>query len=268
MVLSGDGGDEAFAGYGTYTYWLDRDPRARTISDLRSPRASFYWGRQAFRTRLTRDSWHDLAEWQNIIYYVDDQRRRDLWRPEYHGLIGRGCEVFEESDRIARKYDRVAYAQYLDFKTYLPFDILTKVDVASMYHGLEVRPPLIDVRVVELAARLPLNQRIGRNGSSEPIPKYLLKKILGRTFPPEFINRKKQGFAIPRDIWFGHGQPARELLESVLLDPASRLDEFFNPQQIQLQLNLHEGARDNSNALWLLLVLGLWLGQNSHVTFN
>lgn len=268
MVLSGDGGDEAFAGYGTYTYWLDRNPLTRTFSDLGSPRASFYWARRAARTRLTSGSWHDLDEWQNIIYYVDDQRRRDLWRPEHHDLVTRACEVFADADRIARKHDRVAYAQYLDFRTYLPFDILTKVDVASMYHGLEVRPPFIDVRVVELAARLPLEQRIGRNGSSDRIPKYLLKKILGRVFPPEFINRRKQGFAIPRDLWFGPGQPARKLLESVLFDPASRLEEFFNPQQIQLQLDLHNGGHDNSNALWLLLVLGLWLGQNPQVTFN
>jgi asparagine synthase (glutamine-hydrolysing) len=162
----------------------------------------------------------------------------------------------------------VAYAQYLDYQTYLPCDILTKVDVASMYHGLEVRTPLIDVRVVELAARLPLNQRLGRNGSSELVPKYLLKKILGKTFPPEFINRKKQGFAIPRDVWFRPGQPARKLLEEVLLDRGSRLDEFFNPPEIRTQLDLHNEARDNSNALWLLLVLGIWLGQNPQVSFN
>jgi asparagine synthase (glutamine-hydrolysing) len=269
MVLSGDGGDEGFAGYVSYDYWLKTDPLLQARQDLlTAPRASFYWARQALRTRLTSGSWHDLAEWQSMLYYIDEQSRRALWRPEYHNLIGRGCEVFEQADRKARHNDRVAYAQYLDYQTYLPCDILTKVDVASMYHGLEVRTPLIDVRVVELAARLPLNQRLGRNGSSELVPKYLLKKILGKTFPPEFINRKKQGFAIPRDVWFRPGQPARKLLEEVLLDRGSRLDEFFNPPEIRTQLDLHSEARDNSNALWLLLVLGIWLGQNPQVSFN
>jgi asparagine synthase (glutamine-hydrolysing) len=269
MVLSGDGGDEGFAGYGSYAYWLGRDPVRRTWSDLpRSPRASFYWARQGLRNRLTRGSWHDLAEWESTFCFVTEQGRRALWRPEYQSFIGRGCEIFEEADRNARRNDRVAYAQYLDFQTYLPCDILTKVDVASMYHGLEVRTPLIDVRVLELAARLPLDQRLGRNGSSELVPKYLLKKILGRTFPAEFIHRKKQGFAIPRDVWFRPGQPARKLLEAVLLDRASRLREFFNPQEIQLQLDIHNEDRDNSNALWALLVLGLWLAQNPQVTFN
>ncbi len=270
MVLSGDGGDEGFAGYFSYDYWMKTDPLRLARHDLRrrGPRASFYWARQAVRTRWTSGSWHDLAEWQNTLYYLDEPSRRAIWRPQYHSLIGRGCEIFEQADRRARRHDRVAYAQYLDYQTYLPCDILTKVDVASMYHGLEVRTPLIDLRVVELASRLPLTQRMGRNGSSERIPKYLLKKILGRTFPPEFIHRKKQGFAIPRDVWFLPGHPPRKLLDAVLLDRGSPLYEFFNPEEIRRQLDVHSKDRDNSNALWLLLVLGIWLGQNPQVSFS
>ena len=269
MVLSGDGGDEGFAGYGSYLYWMETHPVVRAWGDLpRSPRASFYWARRAVRTRLTTGSWHNLADWESSLYFVNERGRRALWRPEYQGLVGRGCEIFEQADRKARRNDRVAYAQYLDYQTYLPCDILTKVDVASMYHGLEVRTPLIDLRVLELAARLPLKLRLGRNGSSKRIPKYLLKKILGRTFPPEFVHRKKQGFAIPRDVWFLPGQPARKLLEAVLLDRGSRLYEFFNPEEIRTQLDIHSEERDNSNALWLLLVLGIWLGQNLQVSFN
>jgi len=269
MVLSGDGGDEGFGGYGHYAYWLDTDPFFRAREDFpASPRASFYWARQAIRKRRHGGARHDLAEWQELLYYMNEESRHALWRADYHSFIGRGCEIFEQSNRKARRNDRVAYAQYLDYQTYLPCDILTKVDVASMYHGLEVRTPLIDVRVVELAARLPLNLRIGHNGSSERIPKYLLKKILGRSFPPAFVHRRKQGFAIPRDMWFLPGQPARKLLEGVLLDRASRLYEFFNPKEIRRQLDIHSEAGDNSNALWLLLVLGLWLEQNPQVCFN
>jgi asparagine synthase (glutamine-hydrolysing) len=270
MVLSGDGGDEGFAGYGSYAYWMTLDPLARAREDLlrRAPRASFYWVRQAARRRLFGGTPRDLDEWQGLLYYVGEQSRRALWRAEHHELIGRSCEIFEQGHMRARRHDRVAYAQYLDFQTYLPCDILTKVDVASMYHGLEVRTPLIDLRVVELAARLPLSQRLGRNGSPERVSKYLLKKILGRTFPPEFIHRKKQGFAIPRDVWFLPGQGPRKILQEVLLDRGSRLCEFFNPEEIRMQLETHGEDRDNSNALWLLLVLGLWLGQNPHVGFN
>jgi asparagine synthase (glutamine-hydrolysing) len=269
MVLSGDGGDEGFAGYQSYAYWAECDPLRRTFNDLpRSPRASFYWARQAARTRLKSGSWHALAEWQGMLYYVNEQSRRALWREEHHRLIGRGCEAFEGAGRRARRNDRVAYAQYLDFQTYLPYDILTKVDVASMYHGLEVRTPLIDLRVLGLASRLPQSMRLGRNGSPAPITKYVLKKLLGRTFPHEFVHRKKQGFAIPRDVWFLPGRPTRVMLEDVLLDRGGRLHEFFNPEEIRAQLDVHSEGRDNSSALWLLLVLGLWLGQNPEVSFN
>ena len=273
MVLSGDGGDEGFAGYHSYAWWMTLDPRERARQDFRrrAPRASFYWARRALRTRLATGSWNDLSEWQGLLYYVNEQSRRALWRAEHHDLIGRGCEVFERAGRSARRHDRVAFAQYLDFQTYLPCDILTKVDVASMYHGLEVRTPFIDLRVLELASRLPLGLRVGRNGtngSSEQVPKYLLKKLLARHFPPEFVHRKKQGFAIPRDAWFLPGRSTRRMLDGVLLDGGSRLREFFNPAEIRAQLDLHSKERDNSNALWLLLVLGLWLGQNPEVSFN
>lgn len=270
MVLSGDGGDEGFAGYGTYAYWMTLDPLERARADFarRAPRASFWWARRAARKRLVQGTRHDLSEWEGLLHYVGEQSRRALWREEHRGLVGRGCEAFEQGHRRARRNDRVAYAQYLDFQTYLPCDILTKVDVASMYHGLEVRTPLIDRRVLDLASRLPLGQRLGRNGGTERVSKYLLKKVLGRTFPPEFIHRKKQGFAIPRDIWFLPGQRPRKMLEEVLLDPGGRLQEFFNPGEVRAQLDIHSAERDNSNALWVLLVLGLWLGQNPGVSFN
>src|SRR5205085_8837725 len=119
--------------------------------------------------------------------------RHALWHKQYHDLIDRQCEIFAEADRNALRKDRVAYAQYLDFHTYLPYDILTKVDVASMYHGLEVRTPLIDLRVLDLATRPPLNLRMVRNGSGGRISKPLLKKILGKRMPHDFVHRKKQG---------------------------------------------------------------------------
>jgi asparagine synthase (glutamine-hydrolysing) len=269
MVLSGDGGDEGFAGYTHYDYWFGQDPAFRAREDFpRAPRAAFYWARQAIRRRMTGGSRQNLVEWENMISYLNQPSRRALWRTEFHDLIDEECEAFAEASRKAWRNDRVGYAQSLDFQLYLPYAILTKVDVASMYHGLEVRTPLIDLRVLELASRLPMNMRLGRNGSSKRISKYLLKKILGKTLPPEFVHRQKQGFSIPRDIWFLPDQPARKMLEGVLLDRNSRLTEFFDPKEIRAHLDLHTRERDNSNALWLLLVLGLWLQQNPEVSFS
>src|SRR6266436_577996 len=270
MVLSGDGGDEGFGGYPTYEWWMGLSQLTQAQHSARGlhPRAAFWYLRKAAHRFLTQGTLNTLSEWQGLSLYNHEHERRALWRDEFQGLVGRGCELFEEADAKARKFSRLSYAQYLDFQTYLPCDILTKVDVASMYHGLEVRTPLIDLRVVELAARLPLNQRFRSNGSSQPIRKYLLKKVLGKTFPPEFIHRKKRGFSIPRDQWFCAGQSGRRMLEQIVLDPHSRLYEWFKPEQVRAQLELHSETSDNSGPLWLLLVLGIWLQQNPEVHFG
>lgn len=269
MVLSGDGGDEGFGGYPSYHYWLNLDPAFRAWQDFpHAPRASFYWVRQAIKNRYRSGVRNQLHEWENLLYYFNTGARQELWREEFREVVDRPCELFAEADRKARRNDRVAYAQYLDFQTYLPCDILTKVDVASMYHGLEVRTPLIDLQVLKFASSLPRKLRVGRNGSSELISKYLLKKVLGRTMPPEFVHRKKQGFSIPRDSWFLPGKPARKMLEAVLLNRDSRLNELFQPESIRAHLDAHTAQFDNSNALWLLLVLGIWFEQNPGVSFR
>jgi asparagine synthase (glutamine-hydrolysing) len=136
-----------------------------------------------------------------------------------------------------------------------------------MCHGLEVRTPLIDLRVLELAASLPVDQRMRQNGSGEPTRKYLLKKVLGKTFTREFVHRKKQGFGIPRAEWFRQGQSGQRLWQEIVLDPKSRLYEWFNAEVVHAQMDLHK-RNDNSGALWLLLVLGIWLEQNPEVSFN
>ncbi len=269
MVLSGDGGDEGFGGYSSYDYWMQTTPflhAGRVMRD--APRDGFYLLRRAVRKYIANRTSNELAHWQNCILYVREGGRRALWRSEYQDVVSAGSAVFEEADRRARYWNRLSYAQYMDFQTYLPCDILTKVDVASMYHGLEVRTPLIDLRVVEMAARLPLNQRMRRNGSKTAVRKYLLKKVTGRTFPPEFIHRKKQGFAIPRNLWFLPGQQGRGLLEQVLLDTGSRLHQCFNPEEVRAQIEAHGTENDNSDTLWLLLVLGIWLEQNREINFN
>lgn len=269
MVLSGDGGDEAFGGYSSYDYWMETAPFLRAGRLMRSaPRDGFYLMRQAVRKYLVNKTNNDLLHWQNCILYVREGGRRALWRQEYQAVVAEGCAVFEEADRRARHWNRLSYAQYLDYQTYLPCDILTKVDVASMYHGLEVRTPLIDLRVVELAAQLPERQRLRRNGSQTNIRKYLLKQVTGRTFPREFIHRKKQGFAIPRPLWFLPGEQGRALLDEVLLAPGARLHQFFNAVEVRAQIEAHNQEHDNSDTLWLLLVLGMWLEQNPEVRFG
>jgi asparagine synthase (glutamine-hydrolysing) len=242
--------------------------RARDSARGGAPRAAFWWARRAARQYLADGTLNSLPQWQGFNLYLREGERRALWRDEFQELVGRGCELFEEADAKAKDSGRLSYAQYLDYQTYLPCDILTKVDVASMCHGLEVRTPLIDLRVVELAASLPVEQRMRRNGPGGPTRKYILKRLLGRTFPAEFVHRKKQGFGIPRAEWFYEGQSGRRMFEHFALDPASRLREWFRPEQVRAHLDAHGEARDNSGALWLLLVLAVWLEQNPEVRFG
>ena len=148
MVLSGDGADEAFAGYGRYDRWMRDGWWQRVIRAWRNPKQLGRW-----LWRLGRSAgWTPLDRWQRRYVGVCDATLRSaLWRPEYADVVTVESPAFVRADRQAPAADRLSYAQYLDIQTYLPGDILTKVDVASMCHGLEVRTPLCDVRVLEFA---------------------------------------------------------------------------------------------------------------------
>jgi asparagine synthase (glutamine-hydrolysing) len=275
MVLSGDGGDEAFGGYGRYETWMQQDPAIEAKRLLQSaatstrnfaPRAGFYWLRKSIQQY--RASGNHLPEWQKIMSFVGEEVRRDLWRPEYHSVFEQGAEVFEDADGKAKNWHRLAYAQYLDIQTYLPCDILTKVDVASMYHGLEVRTPLVDRCVVELAASLPLRQRYRHGVTGKVVGKYVMKKILAKIFPQEFIHRQKMGFGIPQRKWFFEGFSGRRLWDRVTMDERAPLYQWLDRRHVRSLLDQHGPNNDISNPLWLLLVLGLWLEQNPQISFS
>jgi asparagine synthase (glutamine-hydrolysing) len=145
----------------------------------------------------------------------------------------------------------VNQAQYLDLETFLPEDILTKVDVASMSVGLEVRPPILDRRVLALAASLPEDQLYRRD--SEYCGKLPLKQLAAGRLGEAFAHRPKQGFALPLERWL-RGTPGRIAdCEALLLNQSSPLREWFCPSVIQGVIK--SGTAEN---LWLLLVLQQW----------
>lgn len=268
MVLSGDAGDEAFGGYGSYRAWMS------TCDERTALRRARPWWKKAVLGLLRavgydRDARHDcnLQPWLDRIGYIHAPWRRRLWRDDFAGLIDRRCALFDRAAAAAPRCDPLSFVQFLDFQTYLPCDILTKVDVASMYHALEVRPSLLDVELVETAAQLPLEMRM-RSGPSGRTPKYALKALLQRTFPADFVHRRKQGFAIPRDRWFLPGGPLRARLEEIVSDRRSRLVKLLRGEAIGEMIREHSPQNDRSGPLWLLLVLGLWLEQHPDVTFS
>ena len=147
----------------------------------------------------------------------------------------------------------LSQVQYADFKTYLPGDILTKVDRASMANGLEVRVPLLDHTLVEWAARLPPVLKLcGRNG------KHILKRALEPFVPREILYRPKQGFAVPLAGWFRG--PLRRRLRGALLGPGLRDTGLFDMPFVEKLVEQHSsGARDHSAALWTLTMFEAFL---------
>jgi asparagine synthase (glutamine-hydrolysing) len=144
--------------------------------------------------------------------------------------------------------DPLALVQYLDYKTYLPGDILTKVDRASMAHSLEVRTPFLDYEFVEWASSLPSDVKLrGSEG------KHVLKRALEPVLPREVLYRDKMGFAVPLDTWFRGS--LREHIANTVRGPRLAESGIFDPAMLSRMVDDHQsGRRDYSASLWALLM--------------
>jgi asparagine synthase (glutamine-hydrolysing) len=149
--------------------------------------------------------------------------------------------------------DTVTCSSLADLVTYLPCDLMTKVDIASMAHGLECRAPILDYRVVEFAASLPVKLKYRRGRG-----KRLLQEAFGDLLPSEVFTRRKMGFGVPLDSWFRND--LKPLGADLLLAPSAHCHEFFRPQAIAELWDAHQSSRyDHSNRLWALVMLESWL---------
>ena len=164
------------------------------------------------------------------------------------------ASVFAQAWNLSPQRDPATRAMITDLLTYLPGDLLHKVDMASMAHALECRSPFLDHRVVELALALPRNRKFKlRKGQT----KLILKQAFADLMPPAIQKRGKMGFAVPLDRWF-RGPLAGEL-RAVLLDPGCRIHELFQMDTITRLIDEHtRGHRDHAYRLWSLLMLELW----------
>jgi len=266
VALSGDGGDETMAGYRRYRWHLHEE-RWRSVLPLALRSAVFGtlaaccpkadWAPQPLRakTSLQALACDSTLAYFNTVSLMRDAARSSLFGPKlkaeldgYHAstVMQRYAERCSSSDALAR-------IQYLDLKTYLTGDILTKVDRASMAHGLEVRVPLLDHQLVEWLATLPASYKL--NGSTG---KYLFKRMLAPYLPNQLLYRKKMGFSLPLASWMRAGlQPLllRALHSSHLQDSG-----LFAPDQIQRLYKQHmSGRHDHSAALWALLMFEAFL---------
>jgi len=256
VVLSGDGGDELFAGYDKYRV-EQRERRYGALPPL-------VRGALSLAGRLMPDGMRgrnfvrhfSLRGWDRYIdaltlFRPDEERR--LFRPEVTATLSRRDPWREEADRLARAGgDWLTALQYHDLKAYLPLDILTKVDRMSMAHSLEARVPLLDHKVVEFAATIPPELRLRDGGQT----KHIFKRAMRGTLPDTIIDRPKHGFAVPLDRWFRG--PLAEFSRDLLLSQRSRERGILEPAYVEALLERHRRGRPLDFQLWTLIAFEQW----------
>ena len=256
-VLSGDGADEAFGGYARYNAWLQDAPFRDARRVLRHPKQAW----RALRDGIRGVSVDPLLKWQTkFVGVLDESARSRLWRSEFQHFTSVPASAFTAAHRVARaSAGGLDYPQMLDIRTYLPGDILTKVDIATMCHGLEARTPFTDLRVMQFAAGLPAEQRRRAVTRRKAVMKVLPKRLLARQFSNEFVHRKKQGFAIPESAWLRRGSAVRTCFDDLVVNPRARIRDYFATHEIDRRVRDFDDHGHQPTALWLLMILGLWL---------
>jgi asparagine synthase (glutamine-hydrolysing) len=258
VCLSGDGGDEGFAGYDAYTTTArlaraDAIPlalRRMLLGPLERRVPEWVRGKGLLRF-LQADPADRYAE---LMGGIDPAMRAWLLDPGFREAAGpdHPFALFRRLHAALRAPDEVARLQRLDVETYLPDDILVKADRTSMLHSLELRVPLLDHKVLELAFRMPTSLKL-RDGRG----KRILRETFASRFPPALLARGKQGFGLPLASWLRGDLLG--LVREVFGDARTRTRGLCSPQGLDRLLASHlRGRRDLSGEIWLLLVLEIW----------
>ena len=262
VILSGDGGDELFAGYTRYIdhpfakaiRTMPKALRLNVIHKLASCMPAKLKG-----VKFIRSASGDVFDfYASKINYFDIEKKSHLYSEEFRQEVN-NCNMpldwlrtyFNEFDGVSNTSRR----QYADIKMYLPDTILTKVDRASMAVSLETRAPLLDYRIVEFAGTIPDHYKMP-NGRT----KNILKEMARGMLPQNIIDRKKKGFAIPKESWF-RGQ-LKEFAADILLSDTAKNRGYFNMSYIESLLQRHNNVEnDFSDQIWALVCLELWQRQ-------
>ena len=261
VAMTGDGGDECFLGY----------PRYRAMRYLMRLDHLPAWGRaglglalQAAPNRLQRrfklprirgllraPGDHPARRYAPAIAFFDDADKEAGYGEALRGAAAASAVDFLEP-YFAEADGLVAGANRADIHTYLPDDLMAKVDIATMAHGLEARAPLLDHVLLEWAAEIPADIKLARG-----VTKALFKSAMAPYLPRQILDRPKRGFGIPIDGWFRN--EIKELAHDTLTSSSARQRGLFKPGYVQTLLDEHcAGRADHQNRLWALLMLELW----------
>ena len=259
VALSGDGGDELFAGYSRYAKMLSIygafynqkvasrllfGPINKTIPD-------YVWGK-GYTYYLSKNK-SQLAAY--FCFWKDYERRKIFNREIQRNIEKNSAENYKKLILDDAAGGVLSRMQQLDMKTYMVDDILTKVDRASMANSLEVRIPILDHKFAEISFKIPSSLKLFENNK-----KHIFKEAFSSILPKEIITHKKQGFAVPLPLWF-----KGDLKEYAYccLAGSNDLDTYLDKKQVLQIVNNHQkGMRDYSAKIWSLLFLNEWIKQN------
>lgn len=259
VVLSGDGGDELFAGYTRYAVerkrggfgLLPKTVREGVMRPISQHLPHATWG----RNYLHNVSLDPTARYLDSVSVFTSLNRRSLYASDFAQTLGPGgyaARLFDDLVKNVKTDDAVDRLLYLDSKTYLPGDILTKVDRMSMAVSLEARAPLLDHKLIEFVTTVPSTLKLAGLET-----KHLLKRAVKDLVPAGILHRPKQGFGVPIQEWIN--QQLRSRIRDTLSDSRARQRGYIDSHYVDVLLDEHErGRRDHSMGLWSLFMLELW----------
>ncbi len=265
VALTGDGGDENFAGYGRYSIqkfglWYDKIGPLHNL--LAKPTAKLI--NSIFKTTLTNHA-QTFAEtlsspynkrYLSYIQYFSQEAKNNLYSDEMRDKVSDliTSNILIKAFAEAQANNKVEQTIYTDITTYLPDDLLVKVDIATMANGLESRSPFLDHKFMEMTAQIPANLKLkGLNNK-----KYILKKALEKDLVPrEILYRKKMGFGVPIEHWFRNEM--KDYVYEILLSNQTMSRNIFKKESVKKLLDTHVNTKINhSYRIWALLTLELW----------
>ncbi len=259
VVLSGDGGDENFAGYPRYRFepatrvWRIASLARRLLRPDHTARAFMADGDWRGTFRRLKDLDEKKLSYYYRISHFHELYQTQLYTPEFRQRLGAVCTI----DWLLDKYRQSDAPDFLsatldvDLGLYLPDTLMTKTDIAAMAHSLEVRAPLLDHELLQFVARIPAEWKL-RAGES----KFIFKKAVEPYLPADVIYRKKMGFGVPIDHWFRH--ELKEMMFDTLLSARALQRGYFRRAYIENILNRHVAGETWQYLIWNLLMLELW----------
>ena len=258
VALNGDGGDENFGGYDKYEkhliaqkyIWLPFTKLGGLFFKFLSKifNSLFFYKVFLFLETLKQK---DYIKHMNYTHYFDVFSKNKLYKKFIKEKIKKEKYIAFQNKLKYQKCIGIDRIFYLDFNTYIPDDLMVKVDIATMAHGLESRSPILDYTFVEYAASIPFKYKIkGKNR------KKIFKNMLEKYLPKSILYRKKKGFGVPIDYWFRN--ELKNYIQKILLNPKGLVLTLFKETEIQILLRDQFRGKDNGKKLWVLMILNLW----------